>query len=145
MAIEKVNTAARAAQPTVISMAVRDSVGGTLPSPMPRRLLSRTHQRPEASSSSPGGQAVVERQRVRQPYPTARVIVLDDDHNTFEHVVAVLVGHIPAMTPDHAWELAHRIDSSGSAVVWSGPLEQAEHYHQLLGAEGLTMAPLERC
>jgi len=92
-------------------------------------------------SSSPGGQAVMERQRVRAPYPTGRVIVLDDDHNTFQHVVEVLVKHIPAMVSDRAWELAHQIDSEGSAVVWSGPLEQAELYHQLLAGEGLTMAP----
>ena len=50
---------------------------------------------------------------------------------------------IPAMQPDQAWALAHRIDSEGSAVVWCGPQEQAELYHQQLGAEGLTMAPLE--
>jgi len=49
------------------------------------------------------------------------------------------------MTPDRAWDLAHRIDGEGAAEVWSGPLEQAELYHQQLGAEGLTMAPLERC
>ncbi len=85
-----------------------------------------------------------ERRRQRSPYPHFRVIVLDDDVNTFQHVVDVLVRHLPGMQPDRAWELAHRIDGEGSAVVWSGPQEQAEHYHQLLGAEGLTMAPLER-
>jgi len=89
-------------------------------------------------------QAVKERQRVEAPYPNGRV-VLDDDHNTFQHVVEVLVRYIPAMQPDRAWELAHQIDGQGSAVVWSGPLEQAELYHQQLGAEGLTMAPVERC
>jgi ATP-dependent Clp protease adaptor protein ClpS len=87
---------------------------------------------------------VQERDQLRQPYPKYRVIVLDDDVNTFQHVVEALVRHIPAMNPDRAWELAHRIDGEGSAVVWSGPQEQAELYHQLLGAEGLTMAPLER-
>jgi len=40
-------------------------------------------------------QAVVDRQRVQARYPNARVIVLDDDHNTFQHVVEVLVRHIP--------------------------------------------------
>lgn len=44
-----------------------------------------------------------------------------------------------------AWSLAHRIDGEGAAEVWCGPLEQAELYHQQLGAEGLTMAPIERC
>jgi ATP-dependent Clp protease adaptor protein ClpS len=91
---------------------------------------------------SPG--AVQERQRVRQSYPSFKVVVLDDDVNTFQHVVECLVRYIPAMQPNQAWELAHRIDGEGSAVVWCGPLEQAELYHQQLGAEGLTLAPLEQ-
>jgi ATP-dependent Clp protease adaptor protein ClpS len=97
-----------------------------------------------AQTASPAPTAVRERQRLREPYPDYKVIVLDDDVNTFQHVVDVLVRHIPGMNPDRAWELAHRIDGEGAAVVWSGPQEQAELYHQLLGAEGLTMAPLER-
>ncbi|MEB3333064.1 MAG: ATP-dependent Clp protease adapter ClpS [Synechococcaceae cyanobacterium] len=96
------------------------------------------------ASQAPGGATVLEKTRLQQPYPRYRVIVLDDDVNTFQHVVEALVRHLPGMTPDRAWELAHRIDGEGSAEVWSGPQEQAEHYHQLLGAEGLTMAPLER-
>ena len=89
-------------------------------------------------------QAVREKQRVEAPYPNGRVIVLNDDHNTFQHVVEVLVRYIPGMSADRAWELAHQIDGRGSAEVWRGPLEQAELYHQQLGGEGLTMAPLER-
>ena len=91
---------------------------------------------------SPG--AVQERQRIRQSYPSFKVVVLDDDVNTFQHVVECLVRYIPAMQPNQAWELAHRIDGEGSAVVWCGPQEQAELYHQQLGAEGLTLAPLEQ-
>lgn len=98
------------------------------------------HVQPRTAATST---AVQDRQRVRQPYPNFRVIVLDDDVNTFQHVVECLVRHIPAMQPDRAWELAHRIDGEGSAVVWRGPQEQAELYHQLLSAEGLTMAPLQ--
>jgi len=96
------------------------------------------------SRSEPGAARVLERRQQGQPYPHYRVIVLDDDTNTFQHVVECLVRYIPAMTPDRAWELAHRIDGEGAATVWSGPQEQAELYHQQLGAEGLTMAPLER-
>jgi ATP-dependent Clp protease adaptor protein ClpS len=95
--------------------------------------------------ATPGSAApVMERSAVRQPYPHVKVIVLDDDVNTFQHVVETLVRVLPGMTPDRAWELAHRIDGEGSAVVWSGPQEQGELYHQQLGAAGLTMAPLER-
>ena len=96
------------------------------------------------TGSSGGQSTLLERTRTTQGYPQARVIVLNDDVNTFQHVVECLVRYIPAMTPDQAWELAHRIDGEGSAVVWCGPQEQAELYHQQLGAEGLTMAPLER-
>lgn len=81
--------------------------------------------------------------RQQAPYPRVRVIVLDDDINTFEHVVNVLLRYIPGMTPDQAWTLAHQIDGEGAAVVWSGPQEQGELYHQQLAAEGLTMAPLD--
>lgn len=95
------------------------------------------------SSSSPGSSTVLERKRVTQGYPQARVIVLDDDVNTYQHVVDCLRKIIPGMSEDNAWSLAHRIDQDGSAEVWCGPLEQAELYHQQLAAEGLTMAPLD--
>jgi len=79
----------------------------------------------------------------RSPYPNYKVIVLNDDFNTFPHVVECLVKYIPGMNSDYAWELAHQIDSEGQAIVWVGPQEQAELYHMQLGGEGLTMAPLE--
>jgi ATP-dependent Clp protease adaptor protein ClpS len=93
-----------------------------------------------ASSST-----LLERQKATQRYPEARVIVLDDDVNTYQHVVDCLRKIIPGMDEDKAWGLARRIDGQGSAEVWRGPLEQAELYHQQLQSEGLTMAPLDRC
>lgn len=97
-----------------------------------------------APSAAPGAVTTASRAGQRQPYPHLKVVVLDDDVNTFQHVVACLVRYIPGVGPDQAWALAHRIDGEGSAVVWCGPQEQAELYHQQLAAEGLTMAPLER-
>lgn len=82
-------------------------------------------------------------QTIRKPYPNFKVIVLNDDFNTFEHVVHCLVKYIPDTSSDRAWELAHQIHNEGQAVVWVGPQEQAELYHMQLGCEGLTMAPLE--
>ena len=87
---------------------------------------------------------VLDPKKSKAKYPEARVIVLDDDLNTFEHVANCLVKIIPAMTEERAWELANRVDKEGSAQVWAGPLEQAELYHQQLASEGLTMAPIER-
>jgi ATP-dependent Clp protease adaptor protein ClpS len=97
---------------------------------------------PSASATAPA--AAKQRQELRQPYPHFKVVVIDDDVNTFQHVVECLVRYIPGVGPDQAWALAHRIDGEGSAVVWCGPQEQAELYHQQLAAEGLSMAPLER-
>lgn len=80
---------------------------------------------------------------VRAPYPNYKVIVLDDDFNTFEHVARCLVTYIPHMTPDHAWTLTNQVHFEGLAIVWVGPQEQAELYHEQLQRAGLTMAPLE--
>lgn len=82
-------------------------------------------------------------QTVRKTYPNYKVIVLNDDFNTFQHVANCLMQYIPNMTSDRAWDLTHQIHNEGQAIVWVGPQEQAELYHQQLGREGLTMAPLE--
>jgi ATP-dependent Clp protease adaptor protein ClpS len=81
---------------------------------------------------------------IRQPYPNYKVIVLNDDFNTFEHVAECLLKYIPGMTGDRAWTLTEQVHYEGQAIVWVGPLEQAELYHQQLSRENLTMAPLER-
>ncbi len=79
----------------------------------------------------------------RQLYPNYKVIVLNDDVNTFEHVAKCLITYIPNMTSDRAWELTEQIHFEGQAIVWVGPQEQAELYHMQLQRAGLTMAPLE--
>ena len=73
-----------------------------------------------------------------------RVIVLNDDHNTFEGVAFALAETIPGVDYDGGMRLANKIHNSGQAVVWSGHREPAELYHGQLSGHGLTMAPLER-
>jgi ATP-dependent Clp protease adaptor protein ClpS len=73
-----------------------------------------------------------------------RVIVRNDDHNTFDHVAATLARVIPGISLDQGHAIADRIHNSGQAIVWSGPRELAEHYWAQLDGAGLTMAPLER-
>jgi ATP-dependent Clp protease adaptor protein ClpS len=73
-----------------------------------------------------------------------RVIVCNDNHNTFEHVAETLARVLPGMTVAQGLEIADRIHNSGQAIVWSGPREPAEHYWSQLEAAGLTLAPLER-
>lgn len=82
-------------------------------------------------------------QTTRQLYPNYKVIVLNDDVNTFEHVAKCLITYIPNMTGDRAWELTEQVHFEGQAMVWVGPQEQAELYHMQLKRAGLTMAPLE--
>ena len=73
-----------------------------------------------------------------------RVIVLNDDHNTFDHVATTLARVIPGVTLDKGYAIADKIHNSGKAMVWAGPKEPAEHYWEQLNAAGLTMAPLEQ-
>ena len=73
-----------------------------------------------------------------------RVIVLNDDHNTFEGVAATLSRVIPGVSYDQGLAIADRIHNTGQAIVWSGQKELAEHYWEQLNDAGLTMAPLEQ-
>ena len=77
-------------------------------------------------------------------YPEARVIVLDDNFNTFQHVANSLLTIIPSMSKERAWDLTIKVDKTGSAEVRRGNLEQAELYHEQLFNKGLTMAPIEK-
>jgi ATP-dependent Clp protease adaptor protein ClpS len=73
-----------------------------------------------------------------------QVIVLNDDHNTFEGVAQALATVLPGVGFEQGMSFANRIHTSGRAVVWSGHKEQAELYWEQLRGHGLTMAPLER-
>jgi ATP-dependent Clp protease adaptor protein ClpS len=88
---------------------------------------------------------IIERdaQLVRKPYPHFKVIVLNDDFNTFDHVCDCLIKYIPDMSAERAWQLTEQVHFDGVAIVWVGPQEQAELYHAQLKQEKLTMAPLE--
>jgi ATP-dependent Clp protease adaptor protein ClpS len=72
-----------------------------------------------------------------------RVIVLNDNHNTFDGVAFALSTVLPGIDFDAGMRLANRIHRSGQAVVWSGDRELAELYWEQLAGHGLTMAPLE--
>ncbi len=73
-----------------------------------------------------------------------RVIVRNDDHNTFEGVAFALAQTIPGVDYARGMALANKIHTTGQAIVWSGHRELAELYHSQLEAYGLTLAPLER-
>ena len=95
-----------------------------------------------------GGGQVVELPRTGGPGSGLdenwRVIVLNDNHNTFDGVASALSRVIPGVTLEQGYAIADRIHNSGQAIVWSGPKEPAEHYWEQLNDAGLTMAPLEQ-
>jgi ATP-dependent Clp protease adaptor protein ClpS len=72
------------------------------------------------------------------------VIVLNDNHNTFQGVAFALSSVLPGVSYERGLEIADRIHNSGQAIVWSGPREPAELYWNQLEGHGLTMAPLEK-
>ena len=90
---------------------------------------------------------VVELPRVAGPGgglgSTWRVIVLNDNHNTFDHVAETLASVIPGIGLADGYRLADQIHNSGQAIVWSGSREDAQQYWDRLDAAGLTLAPLE--
>ena len=73
-----------------------------------------------------------------------RVIVLNDNHNTFDGVATALARVIPGVTLDGGYAIADQIHNSGQAIVFTGMKETAEHYWEQLKDSGLTMAPLEQ-
>jgi ATP-dependent Clp protease adaptor protein ClpS len=89
----------------------------------------------------------VELPRVREPGGGAgglwRVIVLNDDFNTFDHVAETLARIVPGVSLADGYRIADAIHNRGLAIVYSGPREDAELYWQQLNDAGLTMGPLE--
>jgi ATP-dependent Clp protease adaptor protein ClpS len=73
-----------------------------------------------------------------------RVIVRNDDHNTFDHVAFALARTLPGVNVAQGYAFADRIHGTGQAIVWAGQKEPAELYWEQLAAAGLTMAPLEQ-
>ena len=73
-----------------------------------------------------------------------KVIVRNDDHNTFDHVAHVLARYIPGVNIEAGYRMADSIHNTGQAIVWSGLREPAELYWEQLSGAGLTMAPLEQ-
>ncbi len=62
---------------------------------------------------------VLDPKTAKRKYPEARIIVLDDNFNTFEHVANCLVIIIPGMSKKISWDLTVKVDREGFARVIS--------------------------
>ncbi|MCW2962565.1 MAG: Clp protease ClpS [Thermoleophilia bacterium] len=96
------------------------------------------------STASPGTGITLEHDSAIDHDRPWRVIVRNDDHNTFEGVAMAISRVVPKVDFHRGLELATEIHTSGAAVVWTGSKEVAELYHEQLASLGLTMARLEQ-
>ena len=64
-----------------------------------------------------------------------RVIVRNDNHNTFDHVAPNVARGMPGVSFDREHQFADSIHNTGQAIVWSGPREPAEHYWEQLSRQ----------
>jgi ATP-dependent Clp protease adaptor protein ClpS len=75
---------------------------------------------------------VLERQKIRLQ-PPYNVVLLDDQHHTYEYVIEML-GKIFGHPVQRAFQMAREVDTTGRVIVWTGSLERAEvkrdHIHQ---------------
>lgn len=63
---------------------------------------------------------------LRRLFPPFKVVVLNNDHNTFDEVIRILMRAVPGMTLAAAEGHANEIHVSGSTVPFTGPRERAE-------------------
>jgi len=91
--------------------------------------------------------APVKRERTSRPGDGSgdawRVIVLNDNHNTFQGVAFALSSVLPGVSYEQGLQMADRIHNTGQDIVWSGHRETAELYWGQLADFGLTLAPLD--
>ena len=59
------------------------------------------------------------------------VVLLNDDHHTFEEVIVQLI-KATGCTADQAAEIAWKVHTTGEAVCFSGPRERCEHVGSVL-------------
>lgn len=75
------------------------------------------------------------RARLLPPY---KVILFNDDYNSQDYVVMVLLHLISHLTQPEAYEIMMTAHLTGSAVVVVCPKESAEYYQERLLGYGLT-------
>lgn len=71
--------------------------------------------------------------------PAHKLILWNDDTNTFEHVIECLVKHL-RYSAAQAESIAWKVHNEGKAVVLEGSFNELEIYRKILKAEGLTVS-----
>lgn len=68
-----------------------------------------------------------------------RLILWNDDKNTFDHVIECLMKHLQ-YTEGQAEQIAWKVHNEGKCAVLEGSLTEMEIYRKILKAEGLTVS-----
>jgi ATP-dependent Clp protease adaptor protein ClpS len=74
---------------------------------------------------------------LRRVLPPYKVVVHNNDYNTFDEVIRILLRAVPGMTLERAQALAVEIDSTGAAVPYVGPKELAEAIASVIRTIGI--------
>lgn len=68
-----------------------------------------------------------------------RLILWNDDTNTFDHVIYCLMHHLQ-YTEEEAERIAWRVHNEGKCAILEGSYTEMEIYRKILKAEGLTVS-----
>jgi ATP-dependent Clp protease adaptor protein ClpS len=90
-------------------------------------------------------ETIQQRSTVNKLAPRYRVLLHNDDVNSMEHVVAVLLKTVPNLTQPQAVDIMMEAHTHGKALVITCALEHAEFYCESLKSHGLssTIEPAE--
>ena len=78
------------------------------------------------------------RSTVRKLAPRYRVLLHNDDYNSMEHVVQVLMKTVPSITQPQAVSIMMEAHTNGMALVITCAQEHAEFYCETLKTNGLS-------
>lgn len=71
--------------------------------------------------------------------PKYRLILWNDDTNTFEHVIHCLVKHLH-YSEHEAERMAWTVHNEGKCIILEGSFNDLEIYRKIFKAEGLTVS-----
>jgi ATP-dependent Clp protease adaptor protein ClpS len=83
-------------------------------------------------------ETIEQRSTARKHAPRYRVLLHNDDYNSMEYVVMVLLKTVASLTQPQAVNIMMEAHHSGVALVITCAQEHAEFYSETLKAHGLT-------
>lgn len=83
-------------------------------------------------------ETIEQRSTVRKHAPRYKVLLHNDDYNTMEYVVEVLVKTVASLTVPQAVSIMMEAHTNGKALVITCAQEHAEFYSETLKSYGLS-------